>query len=91
MAVTFARAAVFLAHNPIERPAMKLVHFLSRFALVGIPAVILGVAFDLAALGLFAVAASALVLLIGASDYAPRRLGLAALASRRREAMPLAA
>ena len=72
--------------------AMKPVLFLSRAATFSVLALALGVALDLGALALFAVAASMLVLLIGAADYAPRR-GYAMVAApvRARATFPLAA
>jgi hypothetical protein len=53
-------------------PAMKLVSLLSRLALTGIAALILGIAFDTQPLALLATAVSTLVLLVAAGDYAPR-------------------
>ena len=53
-------------------PAMKLVSVLSRLALTGLAAFLLGLVLDTQPLALFAVATSALVLLVAAGDYAPR-------------------
>ena len=52
-------------------PSMKLIALLSRLALVGLVAFILGVALDTLPLALYAFAASALVLLVAVGDYAP--------------------
>lgn len=50
---------------------MKLIALISRLALVGLVAFILGVALDTLPLALYAFAASALVLLVAVGDYAP--------------------
>ena len=51
---------------------MKLITLISRLALVGFVAFIFGVTLDTLPLALFAFAASSLVLLVVAGDYAPR-------------------
>lgn len=72
--------------------AVKPVLLLSRASTLGVLAFALGVSFDFGAIALFGLAASILVLLIGAADYAPRRdYALAAMPVRRRESIPLAA
>ena len=51
---------------------MKLISFLSRFALAGVAAFVLGIALDVQPLAFFSFAIGALVLLGVAGDYAPR-------------------
>ena len=72
---------------------MKLTTLLSRVAPLGVAAFLLALALDANPLALFALAASILILLIGATDYAPGRYAGAEIpaALRRSEAMPLAA
>ena len=53
-------------------PALQLIALSSRLALTGLVAFILGVVLDTQPLAFFACAASILVLLIVAGDYAPR-------------------
>lgn len=50
---------------------MKLISLFTRLALVGVTAFVLGFAFDVQALGLFAFAIATLFLLVVAGDYAP--------------------
>ena len=52
-------------------PAMKLIDLLSRVSIVTMLAFVLGVVFDEYAIACYAVATSALLLLIVAHDYAP--------------------
>jgi hypothetical protein len=71
---------------------MKLIALLSAAALLGLPVFALAAFLDLAALPVFAAVASALVALIGISDYGRRQPRFAARALRRRaESIPLAA
>lgn len=71
---------------------MKLVSVLTASALVSVVAFIAGLSFGFGALPLFSIATSTLVLLTGASDYAPRRAyGMSTLAQSRSELSPLAA
>ena len=72
---------------------MKLDSLLSRLGLAAVIAFSAGLALDFAPGTLFAVAATALFLLIIAHDYRPRRrfASCVATVSGRRERMPLAA
>ena len=85
---------MFLAQSNMNT-AMKPVLLLSRAATFGVLALALGVSLDLGAIVLFALAASMLVLMIGAADYAPRRdyacLAASPVPARARETIPLAA
>ena len=53
-------------------PAMKLISLLSRLAALGFATFILGLVLDTQALAFFAVTAGALILMVVATDYAPR-------------------
>ncbi len=66
---------------------------LPYFAAVSIVAMLLGIIFNALPLALFAVAVSALILLIAATDYAPQPCHRPAmcLTSGRRETLPYAA
>ena len=61
---------------------MKLISLTSRLALTGLAAFLLGVVINVAPLGLFSVAAGALVLLVVVGDYAPRNHDWAASRGR---------
>ncbi len=92
MAVTFAGPGVFFAATTMNtRTAMKAIRYLAYFATLGVFALLLSITFDVAALPVFGLAASSLLLLVGLADYSPRAYAGAATAARRVEAMPLAA